>query len=189
MGLLKKLAGGVMKGVGDALVTNGKSLREEKRLRLREDAATNRTQMSINSREKTSGAALTEQTRTNKAREQLTQSGQVAAQDARDQVFKGKQAERAATAAERKAKRADATEGRWVDTALKIAKVTDPSTGEKTFDPKLFNTTLEAFRNGTPLSVTPKPFDPTVTYASGDVVVLPDGSKAEYDGKGFKKLK
>lgn len=76
MGMLQKVAGGAMKGVGEALVGHGKNLREEKRARLREEAATGRTQMGITSREKTAGAALTEQTRASREREKLAQQKQ-----------------------------------------------------------------------------------------------------------------
>lgn len=47
MGMLQKAVGGVMVGAGEALVENGKALRESKRAKLREGAAMARTEAGI----------------------------------------------------------------------------------------------------------------------------------------------
>lgn len=187
MGLLQKVAGGALTGFGDALIANGKSLRDQKRAQLKEQAATGRTQMLVNSREKTAGATLTEQTRGNKAKEALSQKMLAATVNNQNQTRAEKRATRKAASVAASAKVENDRYKLGVDTALKTALSKDPATGETVFNPKIYNEMTKAVGSGTPVPE-PLPVAPVnpADREVGQWYTAPNGQKGKWTIKGWE---
>jgi hypothetical protein len=81
MGLLQKVAGGVLKGAGEALTANGVAIRETKREQMRQVAQDARQKLQIQSTEKMAGATLDETSRHNAAMEDFASTTQTNTQD------------------------------------------------------------------------------------------------------------
>ncbi len=188
MGLLKKLAGGILQGVGEGLVVNGKSLREQKRAQLLDERATARIQMGVTSREKTAAATLGERTRSDKVKEDLLLK-------TLDENVRERGLSRAdlRAAAKTKNEQITAKGKRDVnkmrrDAALIYAKVPNP-TGEtgSYVDPTKYNEFIKAAKAGMPLPVPLRTLTPGEKGTTiGERARAASGAEVEWDGKGWK---
>lgn len=201
MGLLQRMAGGALKGVGEGMITGGKELRERQRIKLREESATERTQMGITSREKegeaTRGAA-TERLETEiegrKTAAKVKGEGE-RYQDSEGYYYRDIEGVstpvKTATGAHlrgpvSKKDPSKLSAADMLKQAMTYATTVDDE-GNKVVDPTRLNQAMEAFKAGKSLPEPsgPPPRDPTKrikgqTYegASGPVV---------WDGTGFKR--